>query len=105
MGESVQSEIVKKFIKFKRRDFVCLRPPQNLKQDPKQNISCRTHPGGGGGRGGGLPYKRLMGMCCCMGSHFHDWNDYNGVAFLIELLEWGRTFFDFRGKTVLYNYG
>ena len=59
----------------------------------------------GAGRVGGLPYKRLMGMCCRMGSHFHDWNDYNGVAFLIELLEWGRTFFDFRGKTVLYNYG
>ena len=44
-------------------------------------------------------------MCRWMGSHFHDWNDYNGVAFSIELLEWGRTFFDFRGKTVLYNYG
>ena len=23
-----------------------------------------------------------------------DWIDYNGVAFLIELLEWGRTFSD-----------
>ena len=23
-----------------------------------------------------------------MGSHFHDWIDYNGVAFSIELLEW-----------------
>ena len=31
-----------------------------------------------------------------MGSHFHDWIDYNGVAFSIELLvrEWGRTFPD-----------
>ena len=28
-----------------------------------------------------LPYKRLMGMCRWMGSHFHDWIDYNGVAF------------------------
>ena len=45
----------------------------------------------------GLPYKRLMGMCRCMGSHFHDWIDYNGVAFSIELLEWGRTFSDFLG--------
>ena len=44
-----------------------------------------------------LPYKRLMGMCCWMGSHFHDWIDYNGVAFSIELLEWGRTFSDFLG--------
>ena len=30
-----------------------------------------------------------------MGSHFHDWSDYNGVAFLIDLLEWGRKFTDF----------
>ena len=48
-------------------------------------------------RGVLLPYKRLMGMCCWMGSHFHNWIDYNGVAFLIELLEWGRTFSDFWG--------
>ena len=33
-----------------------------------------------------LPYKRLMGMCRWMGSHFHDWIDYNGVTFLVELL-------------------
>jgi len=26
-----------------------------------------------------------------MGWHFHDWIDYNGVAFSIALLEWGRT--------------
>ena len=32
-----------------------------------------------------------------MGPLFHDWIDYNGVAFLIELLEWGRTFSDFLG--------
>ena len=32
-----------------------------------------------GGRGV-LPYNRLMGMCRWMGSHFHDWSDYNGVA-------------------------
>ena len=44
------------------------------------------------GAGEVLPYKRLMGMCRWMGSHFHDWVDYNGVAFSIELLEWGRTF-------------
>ena len=28
-----------------------------------------------GGGGGLLPYKRLMGMCRWMGSHFHDWID------------------------------
>ena len=50
-------------------------------------------------RGGGvLPYKRLIGMCRWMGSHFHNWSDYNGVAFLIDLLEWGRKFSDFWGK-------
>ena len=32
-------------------------------------------------RGGVLPSNRLMGMCRWMGSHFHDWIDYNGVAF------------------------
>ena len=55
-------------------------------------------------RGGGrvLPYKRLMGMSRWMGSHFHDWSDYNGVAFSMELPEWGRTFSDFWGKTVLH---
>ena len=31
-------------------------------------------------------------MCRWMGSHFHDWIDCNGVAFSIELLEWGCTF-------------
>ena len=48
--------------------------------------------------GGVLAYKSLMGMCRWMGSHFHDWSDYNGVAFSIELLEWGRKFSNFGGK-------
>ena len=41
------------------------------------------------------PYKRQMGMGRWMGSNFHDLIDYNGVAFSIELLEWGQTFLDF----------
>ena len=45
-----------------------------------------------------LPYKRLIGMCRWMGLHFHDWSDYNGVAFSIDLLEWGRKFSDFGVK-------
>ena len=50
-------------------------------------------PTGGGGFGGwALPSNRLMGMCCWMGSHFHHWIDYNGVAFSIEFLEWDRIF-------------
>ena len=44
-------------------------------------------------------------MCSLMGSHFHDWIDYNGVAFSIELLEWDRTFSDFRGKIIVHIYG
>ena len=48
--------------------------------------------------GGVLPYKGLIGMCRWMGSHFHDWSDYHGVEFSIELLEWGRKFSDFWGK-------
>ena len=40
-----------------------------------------------------------------IGSHFHDWIDYNEVAFSVELLEWGRTFSDFCGKRVVRIYG
>ena len=46
-------------------------------------------------------YVSNGGMCPWMGSHFHDWIDYNGVPFSIELLEWGLTFSDFWGKKVL----
>ena len=62
-------------------------------------MTC-IHPGEGGE--GVLPYRRLMGMCRLMGSHCHDWSEYNGVALSTELLEWGRTFFYFWGKTVLH---
>ena len=51
----------------------------------------------GGGGGGLLPYKRLLGMCRWMEPHFQEWSDYNGVAFSRELLEWGRAFSDFWG--------
>ena len=47
---------------------------------------------GSQGPRGVLPSKRLLGMCRWMGSHFHNWIDYNGVTFLVELLKWGRTF-------------
>ena len=49
-------------------------------------------------RGGALPGTRLLGMCRWMGSHFHNWVEYNGVTFLVELLEWGCTFSRFLGK-------
>ena len=54
-----------------------------------------------GGGGGALTSNRLMGMCRWMGSHFHDWIDYNGVPFSIELLEWGRIFSGLGGKNIL----
>ena len=54
------------------------------------------------GPGGYFPSKRLIEMCSWMASHFHDWIEYSGVAFSIELLEWGRTFSDFGGKKVLH---
>ena len=41
------------------------------------------HPGP---REGLLSSKRLLGMCHWLGSHFHNWTDYNLV------LEWGRKF-------------
>ena len=46
----------------------------------------RAHITRGEGGGGLLPCKRLIGMCRLMGSHFHDWSDYKGVAFSIDLL-------------------
>ena len=39
-------------------------------------------------------------MCRWMLSHFHDWIDCNGVAFSIDLLEWGGACLDFWGKKV-----
>ena len=44
---------------------------------------------------GVLPSKRLMGVCRWMGSHFHNWVDSNRVTYLVELLEWDRTFSGF----------
>ena len=38
-----------------------------------------------------------------MGLRFHDWIDYNGVTFLVELLKWGRTFSGFLGQNFLLN--
>ena len=40
---------------------------------------------------GVLPYKGLSGICHWMVSHFHNWIEYNGDAFSIDLLEWGGT--------------
>ena len=37
-------------------------------------------------------------MCRWMGSLFHDWIDYNGVSFSIELLIMGSHIFEFLGE-------
>ena len=56
--------------------------------------------------GGGTSLQEANGrMRRWMGSHFHVWIDYNGVAFSMELLEWGRTFSDFGVKKVFQIYG
>ena len=57
------------------------------------------------GGGGGTSLQEANGKICrWMGSHFHDWINYNGVAFSKELLEWGRPFSDFWGKRVVHIY-
>ena len=65
---------------------------ENAKQ---VGATLKEKPGGGGGMV--LPSKRLLGMCRWMGSHFHNWTDYYGVTFLVELLDWGRKFSGFLG--------
>ena len=63
-----------------------------------QVLHIKSVPRGGAGGGVVLSYKRLLGICRWTGSQFHDWSDYNGVAFSIELLEWGRKFSNFGGR-------
>ena len=41
-------------------------------------------------------------MCRWMGSHFHDWIDYHGVAFSIQSPARGRKFSDFWGDSSSY---
>ena len=81
------------------------RPPHwpslEIPPRPGDELNCSTQSGEvqhpGQGWGGVLPSNRLMGMCRWMGSHFHSWIDYNGVAFSLELLEWDDTFSAFGG--------
>ena len=40
-----------------------------------------------------------------MESNFHDRIDYNGVAFSIEVLEWGPAYFRDFGVTILWQVG
>ena len=57
------------------------------------------------GRGGILPYKRLMVMRRWIRAHFHVWIDYNGVAFSMELLDGVAHSRIFGVKKVLHIYG
>ena len=81
----------------KKRNVVCLADKFSLLFFFKWEIQLRLAKAPPPGGGGVLPYERLMGMCCWMVSHFHDWIEYDWAAFLIDLLEWGRTFWDFLG--------
>ena len=48
--------------------------------------------------------NRLMGMCCWMGSHSHDWIDYNGVASIFSRVTCKNAaahFQDFGAKKIL----
>ena len=76
-----------------------LAPQFNNLHHSSNKFTLISYSGGGGGV---LPYKRLMGMFCWMGSHFYGWIDYRGFAFSIELLEWGCIFADFLGKRFLH---
>ena len=49
------------------------------------------------------PYEALMGTCRWMGSHFHDWINYNnGLAFSIEFTRMGLHIFGFWGVRQLF---
>ena len=47
---------------------------------------------------GGTPLQEANRDVPLDGVHFHDWIDYNGVVFLIDLLEWSHKFSDFWGE-------
>ena len=82
--------------------FCVLQAKASTKTSPKHEASGERELLPGKGEGGALPSNGLMGMCRWMGSrHFHDWIDYDGVAFSTELLEWGRIFLGFWGKNIL----
>ena len=57
------------------------------------------------GVGGGYFFKEANGHVPLNGSHFHDWIDYNWVAFSVKVPECGRTFSDFWVEKVLHIYG
>ena len=41
--------------------------------------------------------KDYWGCAAGWGRTHHNWTDYNGATFLVELLEWGRKFSGFLG--------
>ena len=85
---------------FVKSSFHCIEVANLCQEvlDPLGSYMQVFTPGGGGV----LPYRRLMGMCRWMGSHFHDWIDYNWFAFSRELLDWIAHFLIFWHKKVLH---
>ena len=66
---------------FRTEEYFYYHRASNDRNVLSQSASI-SHSLGGGGEV--LPYKRLMGMRRWVGSHFHLWIDYNGVAFSLE---------------------
>ena len=72
--------------------FVCFFSYFSL----SERYSCAWQKPPPGGEGV-LPYERLMGMCCLMGSHFHDWIEYDWAAFFNRVTRMGSHIFGFFG--------
>lgn len=76
-----------------------LNPPLILRSRTSGSRFKSTSPGRRGVGGTGVPpHKRLMGMCRWGCGRIVS----TGLTISIQLLEWGRSFSDFWGKTVLH---
>ena len=46
-----------------------------------------------------LPSIRLIGMCCRIRSHLHNWNEYDGVCIFNRVTRMGSQIFEILGVT------
>ena len=98
MHEEVQNWWTRRHLETKSLATLVSTIARNSGRSLKNRVEVQNGCLALGPRGGGvIPSKRLLGMCRWMGSHFHNWTDYNGVTFLVELLEWARKFSGFLG--------
>ena len=68
---------IKRPFEFKREPNYRIHFQDSNPHDIANQLTKKSH----AGEGGLPPSYRLMGMCCWMGSHFHDWIDHNRVTF------------------------